>query len=347
MSSEDTELTFVRCPSCRSLVPAVATRCRMCGHQFSSQEESSSSVEAEAPQESIKEQAIPMQSVQEPGFEEPVKNKIEQENPDKENIGQEDFEQFEQKQFEQRVEQNSFDETSNDSIALGSTTTSFNNENAPSSRSLNFKSDLKDTEQQKIEKADSFEESSFNSHDRDNDIQDSPAEPKRKKRRRKRKKKPNENNFRSSEETLEKEDTFSKSSFEGSSRVESKSVADTRNVEKKASKSGVLVGWLVSYSSDANGFSIELRTGKFFVAKQKLREDDLIIPDSAISTPHCLLKVSRGSLQIQDLMSEQGTFVMKKGSNDFVSSDEVKSVEHGDKIKFGAYELLVCLVPKS
>ena len=25
------ELTFVRCPSCRSLVPAVSTRCRMCG----------------------------------------------------------------------------------------------------------------------------------------------------------------------------------------------------------------------------------------------------------------------------------------------------------------------------
>lgn len=34
MSASETELTFIRCPSCRSLVPSVAVRCRMCGHQF-------------------------------------------------------------------------------------------------------------------------------------------------------------------------------------------------------------------------------------------------------------------------------------------------------------------------
>lgn len=31
MATDSTELTFVRCPACRSLVPAVSTRCRMCG----------------------------------------------------------------------------------------------------------------------------------------------------------------------------------------------------------------------------------------------------------------------------------------------------------------------------
>ena len=31
MSTDSTELTFVRCPSCRSLVPAISSRCRMCG----------------------------------------------------------------------------------------------------------------------------------------------------------------------------------------------------------------------------------------------------------------------------------------------------------------------------
>ena len=31
MATDSTELTFVRCPSCRSLVPAISTRCRMCG----------------------------------------------------------------------------------------------------------------------------------------------------------------------------------------------------------------------------------------------------------------------------------------------------------------------------
>ncbi len=31
MANDSTELTFVRCPSCRSLVPAMSSRCRMCG----------------------------------------------------------------------------------------------------------------------------------------------------------------------------------------------------------------------------------------------------------------------------------------------------------------------------
>lgn len=37
MSTDSTELTFVRCPSCRSLVPAVSTRCRMCGAAIDAQ----------------------------------------------------------------------------------------------------------------------------------------------------------------------------------------------------------------------------------------------------------------------------------------------------------------------
>lgn len=34
MASETSELTFVRCPSCRSLVPASAARCRICNNQL-------------------------------------------------------------------------------------------------------------------------------------------------------------------------------------------------------------------------------------------------------------------------------------------------------------------------
>jgi len=37
MTTEETELTFIRCPGCRSLVPAVAARCRMCGELLESQ----------------------------------------------------------------------------------------------------------------------------------------------------------------------------------------------------------------------------------------------------------------------------------------------------------------------
>lgn len=45
MASETTELTFVRCPSCRSLVPASAARCRICNSPL---ESSAKSDESEA-----------------------------------------------------------------------------------------------------------------------------------------------------------------------------------------------------------------------------------------------------------------------------------------------------------
>ena len=39
MATDNNELTFVRCPSCRSLIPAVSTRCRMCGASLDSTSE--------------------------------------------------------------------------------------------------------------------------------------------------------------------------------------------------------------------------------------------------------------------------------------------------------------------
>ena len=49
MANEDTELSFVRCPTCRSLIPAIAKRCRMCGHAFGDEEASSNEKASEEP----------------------------------------------------------------------------------------------------------------------------------------------------------------------------------------------------------------------------------------------------------------------------------------------------------
>jgi hypothetical protein len=109
---------------------------------------------------------------------------------------------------------------------------------------------------------------------------------------------------------------------------------------------GALVGWLVTYGPDGKGTSIELRGGKFFIGRQKLRENDMVIGDSALSTPHCLVVAEPGSsLQIQDLMSEQGTFIKKQGAQNFIKVEDLVAIGHGDTLRFGAYELLVCLVP--
>ena len=46
MASEPSDLTFVRCPSCRSLVPASAARCRICNNPLDSLAQSEGGGEA-------------------------------------------------------------------------------------------------------------------------------------------------------------------------------------------------------------------------------------------------------------------------------------------------------------
>ena len=46
MATDSTELTFVRCPACRSLVPAMSSRCRMCGAGLDPVDEASEQVPA-------------------------------------------------------------------------------------------------------------------------------------------------------------------------------------------------------------------------------------------------------------------------------------------------------------
>lgn len=116
---------------------------------------------------------------------------------------------------------------------------------------------------------------------------------------------------------------------------------------KRALEEGQLVGWLVNYSTNVMGNSFELRIGRRFVGRQMLRQDDLIIQDSAVSTPHALLHVDGQQVVIQDLMSESGTYVKSQGSLDFIKIEASTRLLHGDILKLGNYELIVCLVPQS
>lgn len=108
--------------------------------------------------------------------------------------------------------------------------------------------------------------------------------------------------------------------------------------------SGRLYGWLVSYA-DPDGKSIELREGKFFVAGSSLKENDLIIDDKSISTPHALVSVGgETGLRIQDLMSDRGVFLRHGESGAYQRREEPCTVEHGDWVRFGDVEFLVCLI---
>ena len=113
-----------------------------------------------------------------------------------------------------------------------------------------------------------------------------------------------------------------------------------------AAGEGALVGWLVSYSSDRRGAAIELRAGKFFVGRQRLRGSDLVLADESISTPHCLVNAASGEwLMIQDLMSERGNAVRKSGSQNCVNCSEPVKLQHGDWLRLENYEVMCCLIP--
>jgi hypothetical protein len=107
---------------------------------------------------------------------------------------------------------------------------------------------------------------------------------------------------------------------------------------------GRLFGWLVSYTN-TKGVATELREGKFFVTRSSLKENDLIIGDESVSTPHAMITVSIDTgLQVQDLMSASGFYVKKRGSETFQREYYTTVVEHGDSVRFGAVEYLVSLV---
>ncbi|MCB0322879.1 MAG: FHA domain-containing protein [Bdellovibrionales bacterium] len=148
------------------------------------------------------------------------------------------------------------------------------------------------------------------------------------------------NEAMSTQETAIDQQPYTNANQSGSGRSE-----PGRGIGAAPNREGDLVGWFVTYGPDARGASVEVRSGRFFIGRQKLRQYDMVIGDTAISTPHCLVSASVGEgIRIQDLMSEQGTFIKKRGRDSFVRVEDVVSVEHGDTLRFGAYEVLVCLV---
>jgi hypothetical protein len=107
---------------------------------------------------------------------------------------------------------------------------------------------------------------------------------------------------------------------------------------------GRLAGWLVSYEQP-DGEAIELREGKFFVTSSSLKQTDLILDDSSISTPHAMVRVgAEGKLWVQDLMSERGVFVRSGRRDNYRRQEEPFEVENGDWLRFGDVEFLVSLI---
>jgi hypothetical protein len=138
-----------------------------------------------------------------------------------------------------------------------------------------------------------------------------------------------------------KEDTKDNSKSEG--KMQNSDKIQVNSVKAGSQK---LIGWLVSFKKDKTGSAVEIREGRFFVGASRVRETDLVIADGSLSVPHCLMKADKESgIQVQDLMSENGTFIKKSGSSTFEKVIAPTIAEHGDWLKFGEYEVMVCVVP--
>lgn len=108
---------------------------------------------------------------------------------------------------------------------------------------------------------------------------------------------------------------------------------------------GALVGWLVDYR-DSKGQAVELREGQFFISRTRLKESDLIIDHATVSTPHAMVRASKqNGVEVQDLMSERGIKIRRHGSSSWQSAEERVKLGHGDKLQFGEIEYLIVLIP--
>ncbi len=354
MSADSTELTFIRCSSCRSLVPAMSTRCRMCGADLQAKKPTATP-EATAPKEKIEAKAPAIVASTEL-------------DPLNEFLSEED--QFDDVDIvDDQLEAS--DKESDEEFSAGN----------PSEFRDDFEDDF--DEEQAIKELDSLlEELNATSvatavpipvvatpvvpvvtKATKSELIDV-LEPKVVPKKTETKIEPVKvmtpvaasvipQNFSSPEpkiptkaeikEDIIKEENIMEKELRA---VESKVTSiKSAGIKQQPDKQTALFGWFVSYQ-EAVGVSREIREGKFFVTAKSLKPNDLIIEDDSVSTPHAMITVSHElGFQIQDLMSEHGLYIKKHGSKKYEVIDDIEVVENGDWIRFGNIEFMVVIMP--
>lgn len=108
-----------------------------------------------------------------------------------------------------------------------------------------------------------------------------------------------------------------------------------------------LIGWLVSYGLDEQGFSYEIRAGLSFVSANEMGEFRLLsLEDKSVSSPHAAMKACpKHTLRVQDIFSEHGSYILRDGETEESIIDGATEVRHGDWIRFGdSTRFQVCLI---
>lgn len=375
MSSDSTKLTFVRCPSCRSLVPAVSTRCRMCGATLDRSEESEELQHEHKPTGRVRQRTMsqPDNEVQDAAGQlrdqeteaEPEESSYEQSSPVPL------YEEVEDPQFaDSEYERDPLA----DFITEPEAESELDEQQEPIGEQL--KGSGESTSHKKhaeviIESGSrrsgglSFgkpAEKTVRPPKEESVVQESRKALNEMQKLGKRRPQP-ERSIVDSQEVSQDElapiTDKSQPSLDNQEKQELSTLERHRPVEEaqpqKAAKAvlqksgeepvpGRLYGWLVSYADPA-GSAIELREGKFFLTRNSLKDSDLVIADGSISTPHAMFTVGvKTGLVVQDLMSDRGVFVRRVGFDTYKREDSAVVVENGDWLRFGDVEFVVTLV---
>lgn len=123
----------------------------------------------------------------------------------------------------------------------------------------------------------------------------------------------------------------------------------TGTVRVVSSKSSKIIGFLVSYKDNDNGEVIEIRQGRWLLTSKFSDQSDqqIVIDDETISPLHAIIRASAdGKIDVLDQLTEYGTGLTRAGGGAEIDLAGAKEkIEHGDTIRFGKREFVVCLVP--
>ncbi|MEZ4754321.1 MAG: FHA domain-containing protein [Bdellovibrionota bacterium] len=310
MATDSTELTFVRCPACRSLVPAMSSRCRMCGAGLDPVDEAQQAKDDDSVRERKKtvvytpgsdlSSADEMTSQKKELAEDPLGDFVDEVPVDQQS--QEADPISEPDPLGEVVEQAevSFEPEAKVRVEQG--------------RGKRGGLSFSKPQEKRIEEVESLDEDPLANLYQNEDLVPEPIQ--------------------APVQKLAQDQV----SFQPEVQV----VAQPAKVSQVAKG---LVGWLVSASGDE--LLVELRAGKRFVTGTQLKESDLVLKHASVSTPHAMLLVTDdGSCLVQDVMSEAGVFIRSSAMDEFRQTEERVTLEHGNRVAFGDLEFIVVLIPK-
>lgn len=102
-----------------------------------------------------------------------------------------------------------------------------------------------------------------------------------------------------------------------------------KGTKEETKQSRKIVGWLITFTWRAEGDDYRLYEGRNLITGSG--QGDIVIPDTAVSSPHCMILFRSGKLRIKDELSTNGTFI----NGNEIEETELKD---GDIIRIGATE---------